>query len=874
MTYPVTRGIRVELAVIVVICLMGLLSQFRLWRVVRERRKKRAALQEEEERKKDEAEAEMGKKFEEDNMRELARWEAVYGNVETRQSTSGKKTEEAESSRKDSTAAEVAEAPGDPVEMSNSCKVDHDSPAAIPEQFHEKETKESVHDSTEPTTTKEKTHEKEPQGDVADPSDAKDPDNLSPEQNEQGDLGETDIQATQDGRDHTDSLPSPPPTVTPLPFKVPDPADIEKGEDGHSIHATVDDAASISTRLSKRLSSKTLFGRLSNRYSNRIQSASEEMLVPMHPASPASSVLGIADGDDESEFDIQMDPSESDAPLEEYPSAQAGMELIQETQLPDSVQEGSDVTSKTEVTAVKNVPYSTARVEKAALQNDQVLESSLEVVHEDDDLPPGDQRGLSHEVTQEPQVSPGDGLGVEHVTAVEPEGLGIVSEKRKPANTAASVLPAGQVFPLSPATSPPSRKSLDATLGKESVPVKKVSSSGSQSRASSNRKASLTAGAVGRLPSHVSPVVMSYRTNEWAKHLSEADNPELEPIQTAQEDPIDIVPQDQEVAAPVNMAELQQTATNSTPPPGRENRVSIPEEPVTRVIYRSPSEASKRSAHDSSPIYPHGLHADAMETKSAFHVVREPSTSSPNLLLSASARSSNSHIAALHGLRSASSPYLTTPLATAPIQESEEAHFPVTPTDEPLSLMAQRESMIRSRMSTVSLTRDSWLPRSHSRQSLEEGRSSSRRASQQSLIENDDDYDDIPLAQRRTLLQLTSHGRMMTTTDSKRTSGESLPPRRLSREHPTRTKSHLTMAVWRESLREDLAQSQNPLPDVNTARSSLMEHQRKAHVATQQRKRASEYIGNSIAEKMQRGEMNDLHREAMRRMQAAANKKV
>ena len=81
------------------------------------------------------------------------------------------------------------------------------------------------------------------------------------------------------------------------------------------------------------------------------------------------------------------------------------------------------------------------------------------------------------------------------------------------------------------------------------------------------------------------------------------------------------------------------------------------------------------------------------------------------------------------------------------------------------------------------------------------------------------------------------------------------------------------MAAWRESLQEDLSKHK-PLLDVDYAQNELMEQQRKAQIARHQRLQASENLHNSIAERMRRGDMQDLHREAMRRMQAAANRKV
>ncbi|KAL1967691.1 hypothetical protein VTN77DRAFT_2948 [Rasamsonia byssochlamydoides] len=808
-TYPITRGIRVELAVIVIICLMGLLSQFRLWRVVRERRKRQTALQEEEKRKKDEAEAEMGRKFEEDNMRELARWEAVYGNRENRQSTSGKETEETESPRKCSTATEVAEAPGDTVEMTNQCQPGRDS--------------------TQPTTIQEEIHEKEGKGNETGSPNTEDPDNPEAAGQDQ----EEGAHPEETAPVQTDPSPmTPPPTVTPLPFKVPDPADIPKNNDGHSIRATCDDAESIATRLSRRLSGSTFFRRLS-RNSSRMPSESEEMLVPIQPASPASSVQGVMDGDDESEFDLQDNASERASQAEDL--SEAGMESRRETHK----QKASGASPKVEETPVQNGLCST-KVQEAPLQHDQLSENSQEG-QEGNDLP--QKSNQSEPCRQGQQVFARDG------SKVAPQAD---SKRKQPPNLAAFVLPAGQVFCLSPVTSPP-MKSSDAASEKEET-VKKGSSSRSQSRASTGRKASLTAGAVERLPSHVSPVVMSYRTNEWAKHLSEADTPELEPIQPVQDDSADVEHRGTEVAAPVRVGELQQTATNAPPPPARESRVS--EEPMAYTVNRS-SSVSKQSAHECSPIG----YADGMAAQ-ASRLAREPAASSPNLLMSGMS-APHPHPAALRGLHSSSSPFLNTSLAAAPIHQSAVANFQHTQADEPVSLLAQRESMVRSRISSVSLSRDSWLPpRSYFRQSFEEGRLSCQ-ASQLSLLEDDDD---MPLSQRRTLLRMA--------TDPKSTSGDSNPVNNRAWRESNRSKAQMTMAAWRVSLREDLTRSQTPLADVNIARSSMLEQQRKAQLAKQQRKMASEYIDNCIAEKMQRGEMRDLHREVLRRMQAVANRQV
>lgn len=817
---------------------MGLLSQFRLWRVVRERRKQQAALLKEEQRKKDEAEAEMGRRFEENNMRELARWEAVYGNRETRQSNSGRETEAPESPRKCSSATEVAEAPGDTVEMKVLSQPGHDSTQST-------------------TTTGEKADEKEPKGDATDPPATKGPETT--EAAEKGELAHEEGSHPIQGENppaQTEPMPeTPPPVVTPLPFRVPNPAHSPKSSDRHSVQATCEDALSIATRLSRRLSGNTLLKRLSNRTSNLISSSSEEMLVPIRLASPATSVQGIVDGDEEeSEFDLQTTAWELDALREQRLPSASGVESRQEEthEHVDFAQEASDVTPKA---AVRN-----DTVQEVPLGNDQLSQNSQEVAQEEHILPRKTyQPGPSHEVTEEEQVPARDGpkFGL-HVDSRKQEGLETVPEKRqRPINTAARVLPAGQVFPLSPVTSVPSKSFGDSD--KESSTVKKSPSTGSRSQTNTARKTSLTAGAVEKLPSHVSPVVTAHRTNEWAKHLAEADTPEVEPIQPTQDDSARIATQDTEVPAPVRVEELQQTATNTPPPPASERCASLPEEPVTHPIYRSLSSASRYAYRDSSRIYPSSVYADGTATQAAPLLAREPAA--PGL-----ARSSQPYPAAARGLHGSPSAFFNNSLASAPIRESEVANFPEMQAAEPPSLMAQRESMVQSRVSSVSLSRDSWLPRSSSRLSLEEGYPW-RRESQMSVVPDDDD---IPLSQRRAWLQqggAASHG-------PGAMRDAYYPANNRPWREPNRTKSQMTMAAWRQALREDLTQSRTPLADVTMARSSMMEQHRKAQLEKQQRKMASEYIDNSIAEKMQRGEMRDLHREALRRMQAAANRKV
>ncbi|KAK3692606.1 hypothetical protein B0T22DRAFT_475505 [Podospora appendiculata] len=82
-TYPLTRGMRVEIAVTILIFLSGIVSQLKLWRIIKERRDKHdaeVALGEQTLRAEEEN---IGRKVEEMTSRERREWEQVYGDGST-----------------------------------------------------------------------------------------------------------------------------------------------------------------------------------------------------------------------------------------------------------------------------------------------------------------------------------------------------------------------------------------------------------------------------------------------------------------------------------------------------------------------------------------------------------------------------------------------------------------------------------------------------------------------------------------------------------------------------------------------------------------------------------------------------------------------
>lgn len=78
-TFPITRGIRVETIIIVLGCVIGVISQIRLWRVVKDKQRAKQAAVAEDVRRKDAVEEALGRHLERQNDRDRSEWEKRYG---------------------------------------------------------------------------------------------------------------------------------------------------------------------------------------------------------------------------------------------------------------------------------------------------------------------------------------------------------------------------------------------------------------------------------------------------------------------------------------------------------------------------------------------------------------------------------------------------------------------------------------------------------------------------------------------------------------------------------------------------------------------------------------------------------------------------
>jgi hypothetical protein len=820
-TYPVTRGIRVELAVTVVVCLLGLLSQFKLWKLIRERRKKQEEALAEERRKKDEAEIELGRAIEEKKENDLVRWEAIYGDkgdpTTTRTPTSETQTQPA--------PVELVEAPDNSVEMVDLPATPRDTPKdqGIAEDENQMNAGQDVNNVV---------YAEEDEIETSNSPETKG-------------TNVVDESKTLNKTEAVISPAPPPPPVTPLPFRVPNPRSRPVTGDGdeHSIQVIIDDIDTASVSTSQRLSAVSLLRRLSQRKSatkrrSRLQSESDEMLIPIRPASSTYSDKAIEYSEDGSDLgDAQsMDIGDLDLPGADPSDDESDEKTLQEA------------ACSTETAVISPPPPD---VGEAAYAVD-AKSSAGRLENQTENVP----------LTKDKSSTKDD---------QEDASLGIIADKRRhTVDGATSVLSKVKAPSLVQMTDSPSKTT--HTNAKEAEAEKSIALlSIPKSKSSSGKKEDLTSDIVKKIPSHVSPVVMSYRTNEWAKHLSQADAPEPEPLENLGDTERPVSPEIMEVAAPLKVEELKQTALTASPPPVIEkSALPPPKKVIYSTVQRSTSSISGQSAHDVSPrqsVYEQPVNMKTPPTTFPPEVV----TSESSLTLAVASRSPARTIP--NGLRSVSSPLLTTVTAQAlPQNLARNSTHSQGMEEESYSLMAQRERLIQARLSSVSLTQDAWTLRNKSRQSLEEGYRS-RPESQLSMVEEDN----MPLAQRRALLQHRAISPILGMDTDARKSPVDRPPligARLSRESRESSKPKVsTMAAWRESLQEDLSKHR-PLLDVDHAQNELMEQQRKAQMARHQRLQASENLHNSIAERMRRGDMQDLHREAMRRMQAAANRKV
>jgi hypothetical protein len=822
-TYPVTRNIRVELAITIIVTVFGVIAQMRLWKVIKERRAKEETTRKEAKKKDEEAEAEVGRQLEEKNLRERIEWENMYGNGAGK-GTSMTETAVADDSRRGSDGFESTtheNEKGDSVEMKEMSAPENSAGAS---------------DSGKNLEAVE-----EVEGEAL-------------EEHQDGQTNQPEDQKTQNETENDGPPAARPVTMWPEPIPR---------EDNSSEHGAVVGSEPGSPR-SKRFSGRSLMDRLSWRSANGVngplspklngKSESEEALVVQDDAT--SSVVGVVDdiasicSSVVSDCQVAEEEKTNEEPMSDNLPAKNVLAEVTEAELnsqaPRAVPtEGDGQLASSLPRHDGNYQEPTQRENEFQIHQDDDTEErvSTVVTNKQDDSQPKKTQNLVLQIHPNAQEDSSDQANALQ-NPPEEEHLGQKGQENHRPNVDQAEAEAEE--DAQQADAERVNRELDSVP--QTKPLRK------------SKSARLDASTVKEIPEQTSMVINSFRTNEWAKHLANAELPELEPIQLDCDQP-QISAETEEPAAPVNVDGLLQTPLNGLPPPIINNSEQTP---------TSPEQNRRRSQGSAAP-------PAVSKSKTRNNIYSMSGAISPppmaRNLSSASLLPLQEKDKKPAPIRSVSTPFLT---VTAANQEPEPSDSPKW--SGPPPLLAVREDMVRNRMSSTSLRYDPYTSRSLSRLSLADPTviaspplSIPEERDEHLGTDTVEDEDDVPLSKRRAMLQRQS---MQSPSASSIHSIE--PPRSPPQSPPDSGRSAAVMAAWRQSVREDLSQRRDPLSHPPVPGTPTNSERPRALRASAQptREATAAQVENTIAERMQRGGMTDLHRQAMRRMQASANRKL
>lgn len=831
-----------ELAGIVVACFVGIISQIKLWKVIRERRKTKLAAKADEEQQREREEEEVGRNLEEANSREMAAWEATYehrpdkdrtdsgigredsaiGKEDIDRSSSASQTEDIviEAHGEDGAEKKTANSPGE-----------RSSTWAFPNR---KGSVSGNQDGGEVLSSEDGTCEV--YADTRDVRGTSTPNRMS----NMSTAASADFNTVPQSPGGAHPLPSPdqaegvpsnqtpgnmspPPSVTPLPFIVPFPNPNKGEEDELSVAASAGSDIDMN-EFSRRFSRLSNFTRLSGLFGGATSpETGEECATPAANRSRPVSGAVVVDIPDSSREELTLE--EDGYELRTNPNS-----VDDQYEIPATPQ---DFTSAVGQELEKNEPQETDNKSHRSSLNNRLSDESE-----------------PKEIFSDPLPSP--------MLTVPESG---------PENKAQGSADSAGKSPEETSTSP-------GGLGR----------SGSETRPTTSRTNSLTAGAVEMLPSHASSVTMSYRTNEWAKHLSRADIPSADPIQQPElQEEADDTALREEPVIPVNVVQLQQTALDARPPPVVEHHEvatatsedSNPPGPASTVPGTSSEENPQSELPIQSPASTKNLRPSSQNMQSKGY-------STPNSL--------NSIVdgpPAHNGYRNSSAPLLNNTVHGSVIQETSEwessSNKEGSPSKAP-PLMAVRDSMLRNRMSSSFMTRNSSAPTllKHQQAFTDASTGANNGIPRAESVAPPDD--DMPLSQRREMIRQQTLNKGESATFSYANSihshdyarsGARSALSQSSRQAPnSEIQREANLAAWRESLREEIAIEHAPQTTVDNRRADMLMEKRQSIRGKQQETMMAQYRDQALSQAMQRGDMQHLHREAMRKMQAQANKRA
>lgn len=441
-----------------------------------------------------------------------------------------------------------------------------------------------------------------------------------------------------------------------------------------------------------------------------------------------------------------------------------------------------------------------------------------------------------------------------------------------------------------------SRRSSTGSFGGEDKPQILDASAKPSSDSETSEQRAVRAGLTGNLPEGASKVVMAYRTNEWAKHLDGAELPEIDPLSVNKRQSQELL-QDREKAAPVNVKALQQTPLDAEPTPAM-SHTDLPSAKRRSSTFMSMNPFSKpKESRQPRPVpHPLTISSEMQRTASQTSIANTISRTASQTSLDSNKegyrpplpkfRTSQTSLSGNRGFRSSSTPIATSPLVESPIEEGIESSFPARFTPQPNHLMSQRDRIITSKPSSTSLLRTSF---------------SNVALDQHPAYRTIEEEDDIPLAQRRSILQKqrSSSGPSGSTTPLQRSgsatplrhSGASTPgvnatatlermpsstepPQRLSTGpnpalypvRPVPVPRDSTTSQWRASLQPNTT-AHLQAQEMEARRADMLREKRRASTTKQEQQFAQGIRASVLDKGMRRGSMLDLHKAAMKKMQ-------
>ncbi|KAI0414435.1 hypothetical protein F5X98DRAFT_252063 [Xylaria grammica] len=533
-TYPLTKGIRVEIALNAVFTIIGVISQVKLWRVIQERRAKKSEEQAEERRKRDEEEANLGQQIEAQNANERQQWERVYGDQPPRSlagsEDSGVGDVDDEKTKKIRISQNVVrQVPSneDVIEMVELPSPDLTS-SPDPDsakKFANGTIMTNQNDGGRVTIRVAKDDEPAGHNDVTSISDQTEKVWIV---NGNGEARPSSIISCHIPQMSPKSLG---PEVTPLPFKIPNEVHGNESRSSIATYADEDDGDYVLSQKPSRLS---LTNRLSVNSGNILHSLSQRS-VHSGTSKRKTGELGA----------LQSPGAVgSTEELVENPKRYSDVLSIVAT-IDDLSQDGDAYDYSTKENANRNsIPTFTVD------SGGSITEPNIAGKEGDSEMklkPPNSRWRLNARPTSSAETVGTDILNLSIVNS----SLGDVSKRSS----------------LNPSTKKTETESTNGNSNPTDITAIEATSESSMPPKSPDLSTTPTSLTKDMLPPALTRVALSYRTNEWAKHLSTAEPPQLERLQLdGSPDHQDEEKLEAEAAAPVHIEELQQTADNVTRP--------------------------------------------------------------------------------------------------------------------------------------------------------------------------------------------------------------------------------------------------------------------------------------------------------------------